>query len=134
MSEINYIPPISEKCSKQSNPSGKQSNPSGKQSNPSGKHFVIDIDFLDNIACCIAENIPTEYHKKFLIELKEYLKCANFTYLSSESDSENLSEDSGDELINEEIEVSIDENGFYSIKDLDIKDCNRVGKEEKKSN
>lgn len=42
------------------------------------KHFVVDMDFLNDIATAIAENVPEEYHKKFVKELNDYMRCATF--------------------------------------------------------
>lgn len=89
----------------------------------SQKHFVFDMDYIDDLACNIAENIPEEYHIKFLKELNEYLKCATFHYESS-SDSD-LSD------VEEEYEVEKNEDGFYELTDCDVKDCNAVGTPEK---
>jgi hypothetical protein len=93
----------------------------------SQKHFVIDMDYLNDLACSIAENIPEQYQKKFLKELSDYMKCATFEYESSECSSE-----SGESDVDEEVyEVSINDDGFYELTDCDVKDCNAVGKEEK---
>jgi predicted house-cleaning noncanonical NTP pyrophosphatase (MazG superfamily) len=95
----------------------------------SQKHFVIDMDYLNDLACNIAENVPEKYHKKFLIELSDYMKCASFEFESSDAeDSESGSED----YVDEEYEVSKNEEGFYELTECDVKDCNAVGKEEKK--
>lgn len=108
----------------------EQSNKMPKQSNTIVKHYVIDIDYLNDIACNIAENVPAEFYDKFLKELKEYMKCAiNDAYSSSEESLENESDCS--DLDEEVYEVETDENGFYSIAECDVKDCNAVGKEEK---
>ena len=74
----------------------------------SKKHFVIDIDYLNDIALSIAENVPEEYYVKFVNELYQYLKCA---------------------ISEEEYQVEVDENGFYTLSECDVKDCNSVGKE-----
>jgi hypothetical protein len=52
----------------------------------SQKHFVIDMDYLNDLACNIAENVPEKYHKKFLIELSDYMKCASFEFESSDAE------------------------------------------------
>ena len=88
------------------------------------KHFVVDMDFLNDIAVGIAENVPEEYHAKFLKELKEYMKCATFDVYETESS------DSGSDLEEEVYEVEKDEDGFYKLSECDVKDCNAVGKEE----
>tara|TARA_R110000824_G_scaffold106714_4_gene252390 strand:+ start:723 stop:1049 length:327 start_codon:yes stop_codon:yes gene_type:complete len=90
----------------------------------SKKHFVIDMDYINDLAVNIAENVPEAYHQKFLIELNEYLKCASFEFENSDSESD-LSE------VEEEYEVSINDEGFYELSNCDVKDCNAVGKEEK---
>jgi len=91
----------------------------------SQKHFVVDMDYLNDLACNIAENVPEKYHKKFLLELSEYMKCASFEFESSESDESDLSD------VDEEYEVSKNDEGFYELTECDVKDCNAVGKEEK---
>ena len=97
-----------------------------KQSRTSVKknHYVVDIDYLNDVACNIADNVPQEFYDKFLKELREYMKCAIVLRDSDES-SETESESDLDEEI---IEVETDENGFYSIAECDVKDCNAVGK------
>ena len=90
------------------------------------KHFVVDMDFLNDIATAIAENVPEEYHKKFVKELNDYMRCATFEVYGTSSS------ESGESDLEEEVyEVDKDENGFYELTDCDIKDCNAVGKEEK---
>ena len=54
----------------------------------SKKHFVIDMDYINDLAVNIAENVPEAYHQKFLIELNEYLKCASFEFENSDSESD----------------------------------------------
>lgn len=90
------------------------------------KHFVVDMDFLNDIATAIAENVPEEYHKKFVKELNDYMRCATFEVY------ETSSSESGESDLEEEVyEVDKDEDGFYELSDCDVKDCNAVGKEEK---
>jgi len=92
----------------------------------SQKHFVVDMDYLNDLACSIAENIPEPYHKKFLKELGEYMRCATFEYEDTES-----SESEDGDVAEEVYEVSKNNDGFYELTDCDVKDCNAVGKEEK---
>jgi len=87
-------------------------------------HYIVDIDYLNDVACNIADNVPPEFYNKFLRELKEYMRCA-ITIRDSDESSETESESDLDEEV---IEVETDENGFYSIAECDVKDCNAVGK------
>jgi hypothetical protein len=95
-------------------------NQMSKQSRPSVKknHYIVDIDYLNDVACNIADNVPPEFYDKFLKELKEYMRCAITIRESSES-SESESDSDLDEEI---IEVETDENGFYSIAECDVRD------------
>ena len=92
------------------------------------KHFVVDVEYLNDIALNIAENVPVEYYSKFCKELNLYLKCAIVEEISDSSD-ENLSDNSGSDLCEEEYEVEVDDDGFYTLAECDVKDCNAVGKE-----
>ena len=98
-----------------------------KQSIPSVKknHYIVDIDYLNDIACNIADNVPPEFYDKFLKELKEYMRCA---IVLRDSDESSETDESESDLDEEVIEVETDENGFYSIAECDVKDCNAVGK------
>jgi len=89
------------------------------------KHFVVDMDFLNDIAVAIAENVPEEHHPKFIKELKDYMKCATFEVY------EDSSSESGSDLEEEVYEVEKNEDGFYQLTDCDVKDCNSVGTPEK---
>jgi len=111
------------------------------------KHFVIDIEYINDLAVNIAENVPEQYYYLFCKELYEYLKCAinNELYHNENgelppedkdadySTEDDLSSDSGSDLAEEEYVVSKTEDGFYELSDCDVKDCNAVGKEEIKS-
>jgi len=110
------------------------------------KHFIIDIEYINDLAVNIAENVPEQYYGVFCRELRDYLRCAiksigeieDANY--SSTDEDDLSIDSGSELEEEEYLVSKSEDGFYELSDCDVvapedvKDCNSVGKEEIKSN
>lgn len=78
------------------------------------------MDYLNDLACSIAENIPEQYHQKFLKELSNYMKCATFEYEDTDSESD-LSD------VEEVYEVSKNDDGFYELSDCDVKDCNAVG-------
>ena len=94
------------------------------------KHFVIDIEYINDLAGNIAENVPEAYYGKFVKELGEYLKCA----MVIDDDYSSESSDEGSDLAEEEYEVSMTSEGFYELSECDVKDCNAVGKDEKKSN
>ena len=100
------------------------------------KHFVIDIEYLNDIALNIADNIPEAYYGKFCKELYEYLKCA-IPPLDEDDDGDYVSESESDDsdgassLDEEVISVKKDDDGFYELTECDVKDCNSVGKEEK---
>lgn len=108
------------------------------------KHFIIDIEYINDLAVNIAENVPEQYYGVFCRELRDYLKCAINNEIGSDgylsTDDDDLSIDSGSELEDEEYLVSKSEDGFYELSDCDVvapedvKDCNSVGKEEIKSN
>ena len=91
----------------------------------SQKHFVIDMDYLNDLACNIAENVPEPYHQKFLKELSNYMKCATFEVYETDSSEGDLSD------VEEEYDVSKNDDGFYELTDCDVKDCNSVGTPEK---
>ena len=92
-------------------------------------HFVVDIEELNDIAEQIAEKIPPEFYGKYCRELREYLNCAMGAEYSTDESESDLSD-----LDEEVIEVEIDEKGFYTLTECDIKDCNSVGVEEKSLN
>ena len=94
------------------------------------KHFVINIEYINDLALNIADNVPEEYYGKFCRELLQYLRCAITSGSDISSEDMDTSSDISD-LEEEVVSVSIDENGFYSLCDDDVKDCNSVGKEEK---
>lgn len=102
------------------------------------KHFIIDVDYLNDLATNIAENVPEPYYGKFCRELREYLNCAihnnNLDDEGSDYSSEDLSgSEAGSDLAEEEYEVNLTDDGFYELSECDVKDCNAVGKEEIKS-
>ena len=109
------------------------------------KHFVVDIDYINDLATNIAENVPEEYYYLFCKELYEYLRCAinngiyhdedgNLDRGDPDYESEDCSSESGlSELAEEEYVVSKSEDGFYELSECDVKDCNAVGNEEIKS-
>tara|TARA_R100000664_G_C2758574_1_gene147584 strand:+ start:3729 stop:4046 length:318 start_codon:yes stop_codon:yes gene_type:complete len=93
------------------------------------KHFVIDIEYINELACNIAENVPEAYYGKFVKELGEYLKCAMVDNDDDDySTEDDLSSDSGSDLAEEEYEVNMTSEGFYELSECDVKDCNAVGK------
>ena len=104
--------------------------------NMSQKHFVIDVDYINDLATNIAENVPKEYYGKFVKELWEYLNCAIIDVDENDENysSEDLSgSEAGSDLAEEEYEVNLTDDGFYELSECDVKDCNAVGKEEIKS-
>ena len=63
------------------------------------KHFIIDIEYINELACNIAENVPEAYYGKFVKELGEYLKCAMVDNDDGDySTEDDLSSDSGSDL------------------------------------
>tara|TARA_R110000772_G_scaffold51915_1_gene119165 strand:+ start:9652 stop:9930 length:279 start_codon:yes stop_codon:yes gene_type:complete len=86
------------------------------------KHYIVDIDYLNDVACNIADNVPKEHYEKFLRELSEYIRCCILSGSESESDSE-----SSEGEFEEVCEVEVDANGFLSIATEEVKDCDAVG-------
>lgn len=107
--------------------SSRKNNMCINQMSETKNHYVIDIDYLNDIACNIADNVPPEFYEKFLRELKEYMRCAITIRESSANTSSSSESESDSDLDEEVIEVETDENGFYSIAECDVKDCNAVG-------
>ena len=68
----------------------------------------------------------------FITCLREQLKDRLDKDYETGDDIESSESDSDDDLIKEKVKVKEDEDGFYSITDNELVECNRVGKRIKK--
>lgn len=90
------------------------------------QHFVIEIEYLNDLALNIADNVPEAFYGKFCKELLTYLKCVTIEDVSDSESGSSSEEGSVDEEV---ISVSKDKDGFYQMDECDVKDCNSVGEE-----
>lgn len=89
------------------------------------QHFVIDIEYINDLAINVAENVPEAFYGKFCQELLNYLRCVEIHTADEDSSDESIEGSVEDEVIS----VSKDEDGFYQMDECDIKECNSVGVE-----
>ena len=84
-----------------------------------------DIEYINDLALNIADNVPEAFYGKFCKELLTYLKCVEIH--TADEDSSDASESGS--VDEEVISVSKDDDGFYQMEECDVKDCNSVGVE-----
>ena len=95
----------------------------------------IKIPFIDEMAELISTKIEfgemindVDY---ILTTLKEKIKENMDGDYSSESEKSDSSESEEEDLIKEKIEI-VNNDGFYKIKDLELEDCDRIGRSNKR--
>ncbi len=93
------------------------------------------LPFIDEMA----ELISTKIEMREMIDdvdyiltaLKEKIKENMDKDYSSESEKSDSSESDEEDLIKENIEIA-NNDGFYEIKDLELEDCDRIGRSNKR--
>ena len=93
------------------------------------------LPFIDEMA----ELISTKIEMREMIDdvdyiltaLKEKIKENMDKDYSSESERSDSSESDEEDLIKENIEIA-NNDGFYEIKDLELEDCDRIGRSNKR--
>jgi hypothetical protein len=93
------------------------------------------LPFIDEMA----ELISTKIEMREMIDdvdyiltaLKEKIKENMDKDYSSESERSDSSESDEEDLIKEKIEIN-ENDGFYEIKDLELEDCDRIGRSNKR--
>lgn len=97
------------------------------------------MDFGEELISAITTHLKTDDLNEVRMYIREFCDWAEFvidgvekgTLGSTNKDDDDSSSEEDDEddedYVDEEYETEVDDEGFYSLRECDVKDCNRVG-------